>query len=310
VAIPADSEGVKVRRLPYIFHSCNISSISHHTLSLNLRRKQRYEFTRQHETKAPEIAWRWLSFSVSFPSSQILNILSYHLSSCLSPLSTQQQQGLTTNSMIKSEGRIQTMAPRNSLRKALRPPTTNAHHRPYLFFGWIPHLPMLYLPRPRPSLRFLLECLLGWDWLWRDRISSQQFSWREGDGTFFGVFEQCRAPSLLGELMVMASARFERKGNYWFIAVWVGRDRNSREAPPTFTPCGKLTEADRGINVAFVCRGIWRWSRRWGSWKKCPVSSEPLYSPETEAVASTGVDWGGSCWGVYNKKIDPAWSIN
>ena len=48
------------------------------------------------------------------------NILSYHLSSCLLPLSTQQQQGLTTNSIIKSEGWIQTMTPRriSSLKRA------------------------------------------------------------------------------------------------------------------------------------------------------------------------------------------------
>ena len=54
-------------------------------------------------------------------------------------------------------------------------------------------LPTLYL-RSRLCLRFLLKCQLGREWLWRDRTSLQQSSWREGDGMFFGVFEQCRAP--------------------------------------------------------------------------------------------------------------------
>ena len=38
-------------------------------------------------------------------------------------------------------------------------------------------------------------------------------------------------PSLLGELMVMASARFERKGNYWYIAVWVGGIETAAKHP-------------------------------------------------------------------------------
>ena len=39
------------------------------------------------------------------------------------------------------------------------------------------------------------------------------------------------------------------------MTIRVGRDRNSRGAPRLFTPCEKLTEADRGINVVLSAGG-------------------------------------------------------
>ena len=64
----------------------------------------------------------------------------------------------------------------------------------YALLQRILRLPTLYLPCTRSSLRFLLKYQLGQDWRWHDRIIFQRSSWREGDGTFLVVFEQCRAP--------------------------------------------------------------------------------------------------------------------
>ena len=93
-------------------------------------------------------------FSIPFPSSQIFNTISYHLSSRLLPLSTQQQQGLTTHCEIKSEGWIATMALRRISHPKSATPSCNEHTPssvPLLVMNTSPSYALPSLPTIKPS---------------------------------------------------------------------------------------------------------------------------------------------------------------
>ena len=86
---------------------------------------------------------------------------------------------------------------------------------------------------------------------------------------------------------------------------WWGGIETSAERPRLSTPCEKSNEADRGVKVVLSAgedgggHGVEEVGKN--------ALSEQLYSPEAEAVASIGVDEGGSCWGIYyDNQIDPA----
>ena len=159
-----------------------------------------------------------VSFVFNFiPLLSNIKYLSYHLSSSLLPLSTQQQQGLITNSTIKSEGWIQTTVLRSisSLKSAT--PFCNEFTP-----SSVPLLRMNILPS------HFLRSIPAYDCAFV--FSSDVNLDESGSGAIGLVYNsppggkvmECSStssssvvlPSVIGELMVEASARFEREGNW------------------------------------------------------------------------------------------------